>query len=331
MARKWPQVLLGAGLMLSTVGAWAQVQNSQQGRERGMQYGQHQAMHNMQGTNEPGMAVKSKDVIGKEVWDNQNNKLGDLENIVIDLNNGRALFGILNGKYVSKNDQYVPVPITAFRYRQDRNGSVLNVSKNELTNAPSFNENDWPNLTEKSYVEQVYSHYNLPNPMMRMHTHMQGMMQGMRGQTHGQNEGETHGKMAEGPTNWGTWAKATDLLRKEVVDTNGNKLGDLTNLVLDFNTGQALFGILPGNYVDKRDQDIAIPITALRFTDHQKELALNVTKNQVADAPAFNQRSWPNMTERSFIDRVYTHFNVPSPFASAQELGQTGEGTTAMR
>jgi hypothetical protein len=88
-----------------------------------------------------------------------------------------------------------------------------------------------------------------------------------------------------------------------------------------------------GDYVDKRDQDLAIPITALRFSEGEKYLVLNTTKDQLARAPAFNEKNWPNMTDRGFIDKVYAYFNVPSPFASAQKLDETAEkeGAEAMR
>ncbi len=296
--------------MLVTVGAWAQYPQGQErtgqpGQERGMRQTEQGMRHT-----EPGPAVKSKDVIGKTVWDNQDNKVGNLENIILCMHSGHALFGVLPGNYVGKNDQYIAVPITTFTYREDKKGCVCNVSKEQLSQAPTFNEKNWPNFTDKNYVEQVYTYYNLPNPMTRM-----------------------RGQMMEGQMGPGAWAKATDLVGKNVRDMNDNKLGDLKNLVLDFNTGCALFGILPGDSVDKRDQDIAIPTTALKWNENQKYLVLNITKDQLAQAPAFNEKNWPNMTDRSFIDKVYAHFNVPSPFASAQKLGETSgeEGGAAMR
>lgn len=338
MARKWLFVV-GVGLFV-VASAWAQGQY-QQGQERTGQYGQEKTgqyqergMRHTEGMNEPGVAVKSKDVIGKTVWDSQDNKLGDLENVIIDMHTGQALFGILHGRSIGKNDQNVAVPITAFTYREDKKGTVLNLTKDQLAQGPTFNEKNWPNMTDKNFIEQVYSAYNVPKPMhMGMHGQMKGMPeQGetAQGQVRGQagTEGRT-GQMAEGRAAPGAWAKATDLVGKNVRDLNDNKLGDLKNLVLDFNNGQALFAILPGDYVDKRDQDIAIPITALKFNEDQKYLVLNTTKEQLAQAPAFNERNWPNMTDRSFIDKVYAHFNVPSPFASAQRLG--GEETAAMR
>jgi sporulation protein YlmC with PRC-barrel domain len=321
MARKWPLIVVGAGLMVAS--AWAQQypqgqkgQTGQYGQEKTGQYTHERGMRQTEGTYEPGTAVKSKDVIGKTVWDSQNNKLGDLENVVIDMNTGQALFGILNGRHFGKNDQYMAVPITAFTYREDKKGTEVNLTKDQLANGPTFSEKNWPNMTDKSFIDRVYSAYNMPGPTWR--TGMKGQMHGQGAVAQGQMRGRTgtEGRMGQmmgsAP---GTWAKATDLVGKNVRDLNENKLGDCQNLVMDFTNGHCLFAILPGDYVNKRDQDIAIPITALRFTEGQNYLVLNTTKEQLAQAPAFNERNWPNMTDRSFIDKVYAHFNVPSPYA----------------
>ncbi len=121
-----------------------------------------------------------------------------------------------------------------------------------------------------------------------------------------------HGQMSH-MGQGGQWAKSTDLVGKEVKDGQNNKIGDLKTLVIDMNNGHVLFAILPGSYVDKRDQDIAIPFTALKLSTDAKYLTLNATKDQLAGAPAFNEKNWPNMTDPNFIRQVYAHFNVPNP------------------
>ncbi len=109
------------------------------------------------------------------------------------------------------------------------------------------------------------------------------------------------------------WAKSTDLVGKECKDAQGNKIGDVKNLVIDLGTGHCLFAILPGKYVDKKDEEIAVPLTALKLSSDAKYLTCNFDKNQLASAPAFNEKDWPNMTDPSFVSRVYGHFNVPTP------------------
>lgn len=121
---------------------------------------------------------------------------------------------------------------------------------------------------------------------------------------------DTHGQHMLGSAGW---AKSTDLVGKECRDAQGNKIGDVKNLVIDMSNGHCLFAIIPGSYVDKKDQEIAVPLTALKLSNDAKYLTCNVDKNQLASAPAFNEKNWPNMTDPNFVNKVYTHFNVTYP------------------
>ncbi|MEW6249366.1 MAG: PRC-barrel domain-containing protein [Planctomycetota bacterium] len=117
----------------------------------------------------------------------------------------------------------------------------------------------------------------------------------------------------------GRWHKSTDLVGKQVKDNAGTDLGELKNLVIDMN-GYVLYGICDGSHVGKKDQLIAIPFKAFTLAPDGRNLVLNTTKDTIANAPTFDEKNWPNMTDQAFVNRVYAHFRVPTPM-EAQQAG----------
>jgi hypothetical protein len=43
----------------------------------------------------------------------------------------------------------------------DREHYVLNMDKERLKNAPGFDKNNWPNMVDRSWAEQVYAFYSI--------------------------------------------------------------------------------------------------------------------------------------------------------------------------
>lgn len=52
-----------------------------------------------------------------------------------------------------------PVPLSALSYRADDDKWVLNVDKDVIKNAPSFDKDKLPDLRDLDYLGGVYSHY----------------------------------------------------------------------------------------------------------------------------------------------------------------------------
>jgi sporulation protein YlmC with PRC-barrel domain len=119
----------------------------------------------------------------------------------------------------------------------------------------------------------------------------------------------------------GNWAKATDLVGKEVRDSQGNRLGKLNNCIADMGAARILFGTIDGDAIGKNDQLIPVPITMFKLAQGADHLTLNATKDQLAAAPVFGENAWPNMTDPKFVQQVNRHFNQ-----STDTVRTVGEG-----
>lgn len=101
-----------------------------------------------------------KTVIGSKVVNQQNEDLGKIEDIVIDTDAGRIAYAVLSfGGFLGMGDKYFAIPWEALGFSLSDNRALLNVDKRLLENAPGFNKDNWPNMTDATWGSQIFTHY----------------------------------------------------------------------------------------------------------------------------------------------------------------------------
>jgi hyperosmotically inducible periplasmic protein len=106
--------------------------------------------------------AKASDVIGMTVKNNQGEKLGKVENMLVDLSSGRIVAVVVSsGGFLGMGDELSAVPPTTLRFNAERDGLQLDVSKETLSNAPHFKAGEWPQFNQPGYVGQVYGAYHV--------------------------------------------------------------------------------------------------------------------------------------------------------------------------
>jgi len=92
--------------------------------------------------------------MGTPVKNLQDEKLGKVENILVDLPSGRVVAVIVSsGGFLGMGDELSAVPPTALRFTTDRDTLQLDASKEMLSSAPHFKANEWPDLGQPSYAD----------------------------------------------------------------------------------------------------------------------------------------------------------------------------------
>jgi hypothetical protein len=104
-----------------------------------------------------GYVQKASKVIGTAVQNLQNEKLGKVENILLDLSSGRIVAVIISsGGFLGIGDELSAIPPTTLRFTPDRDTLQLDTTKEMLSSAPHFKANQWPDFNQPSYVGGVY-------------------------------------------------------------------------------------------------------------------------------------------------------------------------------
>jgi len=106
---------------------------------------------------------RASKLIGADVENPQGEKLGDIDDIVLDPETGRIRYAVLSfGGFLGLGEKYFAIPWTALTSKAGEKGDfILNVDKEKLKNAPGFDKNNWPNMADRSWAEQVYSYYGV--------------------------------------------------------------------------------------------------------------------------------------------------------------------------
>lgn len=131
-----------------------------------------EAVRNDQGTNywsstrdswyQLGYVSLASKVMGLTVKNLQDEKLGKVENLIVDLPSGRIIAVIISsGAYLGMDGELSAVPPSAFRFNTGHDTLQLDASREMLDSAPHFKSNQWPDFREPGYTMGVYRAYQV--------------------------------------------------------------------------------------------------------------------------------------------------------------------------
>tara|TARA_B100000686_G_scaffold340398_1_gene416020 strand:- start:3425 stop:3787 length:363 start_codon:yes stop_codon:yes gene_type:complete len=99
-------------------------------------------------------------IIGDDVKNREGKSLGDIKDIMIDLDSGRIEYAVLSfGGFLGMGDKYFAVPFQALTVDTEKECLVLDIEKETLKEAPGFDKDNWPNFADPDLRSQLDSHY----------------------------------------------------------------------------------------------------------------------------------------------------------------------------
>jgi len=99
-------------------------------------------------------------LIGDRVVNPRGEDLGKIEDLMIDPELGRVGYAVLSfGGFLGMGDKLFAVPMQALKLSREDKKFVLDVDKDRLKNAPGFDKNHWPDMSDRAFGSTVYSYY----------------------------------------------------------------------------------------------------------------------------------------------------------------------------
>jgi len=99
-------------------------------------------------------------VIGDGVVNRAGEKLGKIEEIMLDLENGRVAYAVLSlGGFLGMGEKLFAIPFEALKLDASREHFTLDVDKDKLKNAPGFDKNHPPKASDRTWGAEVYKFY----------------------------------------------------------------------------------------------------------------------------------------------------------------------------
>ena len=100
---------------------------------------------------------KAGKLMGMPVKNLQDQKLGKVENLMVDLSAGRIVAVIISsGAYIGLDGELSAVPPTALRFNAKHDTLQLDTSKDMLAGSPHFKASQWPDFSQPGYAGGIY-------------------------------------------------------------------------------------------------------------------------------------------------------------------------------
>jgi sporulation protein YlmC with PRC-barrel domain len=225
--------------------------------------------------------MRASKLIGKSVRNAQDENLGKIEDLVIDVNNRRVHYAVLSfGGIAGLGDKLFAYPIGLFRAAPDSDELVLNVDKAKLEQAPGFEAKRAPDWADErnEYRARVDRYFGdtvkieaRPNMQLR---------------------------------------RASDLLDANIVDAQRNKIGEVEDIVVSPGNGRVRY--VAADFDDawvQGDKLVMLPMSAFAARSGERDLRIAADREQVRQAPAYAESRWPDLNDRGYRSDLERFFS----------------------
>jgi sporulation protein YlmC with PRC-barrel domain len=104
--------------------------------------------------------LSASSLIGDEIKNPQGEKLGKLEEIMIDLESGKIAYGVLSfGGFLGMGEKLFALPWNKLHVDQERECLVLNANKERLKDMPGFDKDHWPDMADLNWKTRISDYY----------------------------------------------------------------------------------------------------------------------------------------------------------------------------
>lgn len=230
---------------------------------------------------------ETTELIGQQLWNHQNVRLGKIKFITADLVNARLVEVVVttSGGFLGFGGKTTSVPPRALTFDHATGVARLDMSKAKFDAAPKFNISDVASYSNRERIATVLRYYGLA-PWFYL-------------------EGQIVRKNAE-ILQLGYVHKTSFLLGLQIKNNQGQYLGAVGSLMMDVPKGQIVHVIAHTAAMGGSDGTV-IQARALSFNEAHSGLLLNNTVAEFAGEPQFQ---WQGGRNESFQQESYVNREV---------------------
>lgn len=106
--------------------------------------------------------IASNKVEGTNVYSPNDEKIGSIYNFMVDKKSGKVSYAVMSfGGFLGLGERYHPLPWDNLTYDTNVGGYVVNVTREQLDDAPSYamDEDPW---NDPAYGRRVHEYYGTP-------------------------------------------------------------------------------------------------------------------------------------------------------------------------
>jgi sporulation protein YlmC with PRC-barrel domain len=106
--------------------------------------------------------ISADKVEGTAVYNPAGEKIGKIENIMIDKQSGKVAYAVMSfGGFLGIGDKHYPLPWSMLKYDTRLGGYVVNLDKKVLEGAPSYESRDRIDWDDEKWGRRVHDYYGI--------------------------------------------------------------------------------------------------------------------------------------------------------------------------
>lgn len=104
----------------------------------------------------------SNKVEGTNVYNHDGDNIGSIYNFMVDKRSGKVSYAVMSfGGFLGLGERYHPLPWDTLTFDPNLGGYVVNVTREQLDQAPSYARDEDP-WQDPAYGRNVYGYYGVP-------------------------------------------------------------------------------------------------------------------------------------------------------------------------
>jgi hyperosmotically inducible periplasmic protein len=216
-------------------------------------------------------------LLGTSVHNLQDEKLGKVENLIVDLPAGRVVEVILaSGGFLGMGDELSAIPPQSFRYGVQADTLTLDSTKEALNRTPHFKSAEWQNVNNPDQVWTVYHSYNV-EPYFTTNA-VDNTAQNVR-------ERDTNSLTPLDQGNSAADMDTTREIRREIIAANGLSVDARNVKIITINGHVTLRGPVANDQEKQTIADIANKVATAGNVDDQLQVMTSSTTNPSDSTP----------------------------------------------
>lgn len=223
----------------------------------------------------PAPLQKMRIIVGQAVKDQHGKDMGHIEEVVIEATTGDMAYAVLAlGGVVGLGEKLFAIPWHVLHQPTHTETFRLAMTAEQLKNAPGFAKDSWPDMEDRHWVDAVHAYYGKPPALGKRLPPKTGNERG--------------GYVPH------RFLRATYVLQSNIINTDGQRLGDIKEMVIDTDAGKVAYIVLAfGGVAGLGEKFFAIPWHALHQSAGLGTFTLDVDKDTLQEAAGFDKDHWP--------------------------------------
>lgn len=104
--------------------------------------------------------LSATSLMSDAVYNQKEEKLGDIKDMMLDIHSGTVSYAVLSfGGFLGLGEKLFAVPWSALTLDTVNKRFVLNVESERLQNAPGFDKDNWPDMADATWAQNIHTYY----------------------------------------------------------------------------------------------------------------------------------------------------------------------------